>query len=280
MRRIPVYKSEISLGLDNTIRSSARIAYACKLEVGEPNLSKEQIQALANFHKELSTATNEGQEDLFYLKSILATIGWNSNDDVFDRLETWKARATPEDKPFNYEHNARDIIGHITGNYVVDLQGNRVDDDSALDDVPDSFHVVTSSVLYKFWPEQDLLKRMQQIIAEIPKGEWFVSMEALFNDFDYAVVASDGSKHVIARNEKTAFLTKHLRAYGGTGDYEGNKVGRLLRNMIFSGKGLVRRPANKHSIIFDSVQAFEKASASSLEFFTTKPNPNTVPGIH
>jgi hypothetical protein len=273
--QIPVYKAEASLGLADKIRTSGRIAYASVAEVGEPNLSKEYIQSLVNFHKELAAATNEGQEDLFYLKSILATVGWNKNDDVFDRIETWKARATPEDKPFNYEHNARDIIGHITANYVMDFKGNVIDDTAPLDDVPSSFHIATSSVLYRYWPDAELLKRMQQIIAEIPEGKWFVSMEALFNDFDYAVVANDGTNHVIARDEKTAFLTKHLRAYGGDGTFEGNKVGRLLRNMIFSGKGLVRRPANEHSIIFDTVTAFEKVIASSLEFLQS---PKAVAG--
>jgi hypothetical protein len=44
-------------------------------------------------------------------------------------------------------------------------------------------------------------------------------------------------------------LTKHLRAYGGTGEYENYKVGRSLRGISFSGKGLVNKPANPRSII-------------------------------
>src|SRR5690606_32975140 len=41
----------------------------------------------------------------------------------------------------------------------------------------------------------------------------------------------------------------HLRAYGGNGVYEGYRLGRLLRNITFSGKGLVDVPANKRSHI-------------------------------
>jgi hypothetical protein len=60
---------------------------------------------------------------------------------------------------------------------------------------------------------------MDRVLAEIAKGEWFVSMECLFKGFDYALKGRDGSTRVVARNEQTAFLTKHLRAYGGTGKY-------------------------------------------------------------
>ena len=48
----------------------------------------------------------------------------------------------------------------------------------------------------------------------------FVSMECIFRGFDYAVQAPDGNKHIVARNEETAFLTRHLRSYGGTGEYQ------------------------------------------------------------
>ena len=46
---------------------------------------------------------------------------------------------------------------------------------------------------------------------------------------------------IVARNDESAFLTKHLRAYGGTGEYEGYKIGRSLRDISFSGKGLVSK---------------------------------------
>ncbi|NDG31511.1 hypothetical protein EB118_15760 [bacterium] len=97
---------------------------------------------------------------------------------------------------------------------------------------------------------------MQKIINEIEQGKWFVSMECLFAGFDYALIDQQGNPKVIARNEQSSFLTKHLRAYGGTGEYEGYKVGRSLRDISFSGKGLVSKPANPRSIILDSSRAF------------------------
>lgn len=77
-------------------------------------------------------------------------------------------------------------------------------------------------------------------------------MECYFKGFDYAMV-SEGKVEIINRNEKTAFLTKHLRCYGGSGVYQNKKISRVLRNITFSGKGLVENPANPESVILPSV---------------------------
>jgi hypothetical protein len=265
-RRIPIYKAERDAGIADVLRTTATVAYASELQISDIKLAQAKADKLKT-----AIATNEGQIDLHYLKSILATVGWNNNDDVFGKKETWVARATPEDKPFNIEHQPRQIRGHITGNYIIDYKGNTLDDNLTVDELPDNFHVVTSSVLYKFinCEDKELVQEMEKIIAEITEHKWFISMEALFDDFDYAIIDKDGANKVIARSDDSAFLTKHLRAYGGTGQYDGRKIGRLLKNIIFSGKGLVRRPANPNSIIFDNVAAFHKVVASSVKEFTT-----------
>jgi predicted Zn-dependent protease len=69
---------------------------------------------------------------------------------------------------------------------------------------------------------------------------------------------------VVARNQDTASLTKHLRQYGGTGKYNDFAIGRVLRNITFSGKGLVENPANEESIIFNNVESFDGSSAKSV----------------
>ncbi|NBP87745.1 MAG: DUF11 domain-containing protein [Planctomycetia bacterium] len=58
------------------------------------------------------------------------------NDDIFLADEMWAARKTPKDKQFNYMHNEKDIIGHITGNYVVDFNGELIPDDADPSDLP------------------------------------------------------------------------------------------------------------------------------------------------
>jgi hypothetical protein len=127
---------------------------------------------------------------------------------------------------------------------------------------------------------------MERTVAEIKRGEWFVSMECFFRGFDYGLEYPDGVQRVVARNEETAWLTKHLLQYGGDGVYVDEKTGaevklsRVLRNITFSGKGLVRKPANDESVIlnsFASVEVFNPASISS-EYLTAghKPSSNEL----
>ena len=207
--------------------------------------------------------SNLNQVDLYYLNSVLVSTGWNKNDDVFDITETWAARNTPEDKQFNFMHDESDIIGHITANVVTDFEGNIISNEQ--DTVPESFNIVTSAVLYNSWSDPELQERMEKLIAEIEDGKWFVSMECLFNNFDYAVVSPEGGNQIIQRDEASAFLTKHLRAYGGSGEYEGYKVGRMLRNISFSGKGLVNNPANPRSVILpNTTDPFQNSKATLI----------------
>ena len=55
-------------------------------------------------------------------------------------------------------------------------------------------------------------------------------------------------------------MTKFLRAYGGEGEHENYKIGRVLRQITFSGKGFVDRPANPDSIIFNENLFSEETS--------------------
>jgi hypothetical protein len=76
-------------------------------------------------------------------------------------------------------------------------------------------------------------------------------MECFFKGFDYGLINKQtGEYKVLARNNDTAYLTKHLRSYGGLGEYDNYKIGRVLRNITFSGKGFVDKPANPDSVIF------------------------------
>jgi hypothetical protein len=244
MGDIAIYRAEQELGLTDLIRSTARVAFA--------GLAMPDHQRPLPARLSYALATNIGQMDLYYLKSVLVSTGINKNDDFFENVETWLARATPEDKPFNYEHDQDDIIGHITDCRVVGADGKEISDDTPVDGLPSKFHILTAAVLYRQCGATERQQRTDRIIAELPQNKWFVSMEALFRGFDYVLVPQGGGvsqARVVARNEQTAFLTKYLRAYGGTGVYKDCRVGRVLRNITFAGKGLVRNPANPESVI-------------------------------
>lgn len=247
-----IYKTEINDGLEDAIKASS---VACVSQAIEFSPSEEYLIKLAK-------ASTYDQIDLFHLQSILVSTGWNKNDDVFDPAEMWAARKTPEDKPFNFMHNEKDIIGHITANSVVDFEGNEIEEE--IDQVPSSFNILTNAVIYRSWSDSEQKQRIEQLIAEIKDNKWFVSMECLFPNFDYALLDEDGNTKIIQRNEASAFLTKHLRAYGGRGEYENYKVGRLLRDLAFSGKGLVSKPANPRSIILDGNKPFDQSKSEIL----------------
>lgn len=255
--KINIFEQEIIDGIapqisNNSIycQSIAKTSQAMFPEL--ESLTDEELEKIGS-----SMAGKKGQFDLYNLESVLVSTGWNKNDDVFDKEELWLARETPEDKPFNFMHDERDIIGHITGNRVVDKSGREI---LSQDDLPQDFDILTTAVIYKEWSDLEQRSRMSKIISEIEEGKWFVSMECLFPAFDYAMISPDGEKSVLERNEASAFLTKHLRAYGGEGKYNNYKVGRMLRNLSFSGKGLVSNPANPESLILSNESFSESKS--------------------
>lgn len=249
-----IYKAERDAGLDKILADplQASVSFLSKIQVVEDEDQKNRFNNLSS-----TVAKAHDQFDLFYIDAILASIGWNKNDDVFLRDETWAARHTPVDKPFNLEHVPDKIIGHITASYGIDSDGNKLDDNYSIDELPESYDILISNVIYRHLKKKkEVSEAAAQLIDEIKNGEWFVSMEALFTDFDYAVIHANKTQEIIARNQDTAFLTKHLRMYQGSGSYNNMRVGRAVKNITFSGNGLTKNPANENSIIFANVIPF------------------------
>lgn len=251
-----IYRQELIDGLKDRILGSTSVAFATRLESNTNSSLNELIQkAFAN--------KLDSKQGLYPTKSILVSTVWNLNDDVFDKAEVWLAKSTPEDKPTNLDHDEKKIVGHITGNWPITEDGKPIPADTTVDELPDIYHIVNSAVIYTLWQDKDLADRTKALIDEIENDKKYVSMECVFSGFDYAVVAPDGKHYVVARSSENAFLTKHLRAYGGDGTYQGCKLGRLLRNITFSGKGYVDKPANPDSIIL---------KAQDFSFSTAKQN--------
>lgn len=238
-----VYEHEAKAGLTDQIQKNTSVAFTCDINTDSIFKERDVEKTIAKI------SGNPNQVDLFYIDSILVSTNWNGNDDVFLKEEVWPARTTAVDKPFNYLHNEKDIIGHITSAAVLGIDGSEIDINLSVEEAPEIFDIVVGSVIYKRWDDPSLQQRMNEIIKSIENGQKFVSMEAIFRNFDYSAVSEQGEQFIIERNKDTSFLTGHLRAYGGDGIYNGNRLGRVLRNITFSGKGLVDVPANKRSRI-------------------------------
>jgi hypothetical protein len=249
-----VYDQEIKDGVSDLVDNSIAVCYASLIEPAT-NATKHK-----NFSVNKSIASIN-DSDLYYVQSILVSTSWNKNDDIFDKKEVWLAKDTPEDKPTNLDHNEEIIIGHITSNYPITEDGILIDIATPTDNLPEKFHILTGAVIYKGFTNPDLRNRAEKLIAEIESGIKYVSMECYFKNFDYGLVnKSTGEYSVLPRNNETAFLTKHLRSYGGLGEHENYKIGRVLRHITFSGKGYVDKPANPDSIIFNTTPIIQEKS--------------------
>ena len=135
------------------------------------------------------------------------------------------------------------------------------------------FHLVNGAVIYTNWRDEALKERTNNLIKAIEANKKFVSMECLFTDFSYAVYTPDGKTNIIVRDESTAWMTKHLRAYGGSGIHNGYEICRYLLNITFSGKGYVDKPANPNSIILNNnVLNLSTASMEKPSELQEKPN--------
>lgn len=181
----------------------------------------------------------EEQQDLTKLIAVLVSTGINRNDDVFIGAELLPVRATGAHKPVTYEHDPNQIIGHMIRTYATEKDGTIVPDD--MTPTEPRFDITAEAVLYSFlFPELvDDIKRKASM------KNLFVSVEVWFKDYDYLV----GTQRV-KRNQMTASELEHrLRINGGAGEYEGKRIGRILKNMIIGGIGVVEDPANLESVI-------------------------------
>lgn len=259
-----IFEHEIQDGLAEKLKSCASITYASIVEPSHnTNHNVKHIKSLASLN----------DTDLYYVQSILVTSNWNKNDDIFDKEEVWAAKNTPEDKPTNLNHDERIIVGHITSNWPITDDGVLIDPNTPVENLPEKFHILTGSVVYKGFSSADLLERTSALISEIESGTKYVSMECFFKGFDYGLLnKSTGQFKILNRNSETAFLTKHLRAYGGLGEHDNYKIGRVLRNITFSGKGFVDKPANPDSIIFTKNDFIKDSVAGNIENFSDLSN--------
>lgn len=239
-----IFNQEIKDGLEDKLTKATASIFSCPLQkIDKP--SDGTLKSIASL--------GEGRNfDLYYLQSILASVGPNKNDDVFLPEEIWAARYTPVHKQLNYMHNEKDIIGVITDSILLDSQGAHISGEDCVGLIKD---IATQAVIWTHWEDQVMTDKVDKIIASIEENKLFVSMEALFKKFDYMIVKGERGEQIdiIERTEATSFLTKYLKSFGGDGLYENNRIYRVLRDFTFSGKGIVSDPANPRSIIDESL---------------------------
>jgi hypothetical protein len=207
-------------------------------------------------------------DDVTTLSSILVSDIWNANDDVFTSEEILSRYSTAKFKPINWMHKGsedteNENIGVMLETTLVEGDVPEVNiikaEDASCSDpraCSGKIHVKQDGIIWSgYFPTY-----AQKIKKGIQDGKLFVSMECFFEDFGYALRKNEDSEIVfLDRTDANSKISKDLIAFGGKGttQYKGQKyqVGRWLKNITFSGQGVVYEPANKknnkiYSIIF------------------------------
>ena len=194
------------------------------------------------------------QKDLQYVLAILVSSGMNLNGAVFMPSELIAAKDTMLDKPLDVEHLEGYIVGHIydrafmlKDRSVIDpiellvSKGNKVDSED--------IDIAVAMSLYKY--------RFPDIAQEVLDGKYKVSMECYYKDFDIKVgdiiISKDEAKKLgISFDGEGSFIGSSVKLVDGKKELGYSKIGRVFRDIMFSGCGLVEFPANEESVILEA----------------------------
>lgn len=214
-----------------------------------------EVAALSQVAEALKLPAEEDrQPDLQYLTAIFVSSGQNKNGAVFLGSEMIKARGTVASKAVDIEHEEQTVIGQITGSVFLNRDRTVLDVDAvARKEIAEQdeleMDIGISAIIHK--------ARFPMIANEISEGQWMVSMEAYYRDYDIKV-----GNMIIPKDEaeakgldKLVGSVVHLK--DGEKEMGFHLVGRVLRDILFAGVGIVKNPANPRSIIMEAAAVDE-----------------------
>ena len=203
----------------------------------------------------------EKQKDLLYFKAVFVSSGTNKNAVTFLPSELIKARNSIAQKAVDLEHKENEVVGHIYSYSFLTTEGTEIPLDSLsldksiagnIDETP--MDIVVAGVIYK--------ARFPELAQEVNDKKWFISMEAYFETFDLkvgSIILPLESAKSLGLSENSVGKTVKAKFSKSDREYHRCLVSRVLRNIIFSGSGIVKEPANPNSLFI------ETASDSILE---------------
>lgn len=247
--------------------------------MGKLKFNKKQYKETvnANINLELSSLTeeeqalvsipdaSERQQDLLYLTAVLVSSGTNKNGAVFLGSELAKAKGTIKHKAVDIEHDERSIIGQITGSGYIDsnLNSFQVPDlieESEVKKYDDmDMDILISAIIHAY--------RFPDLSDEILKGEWKVSMECFYTDYDIKIGDFIIPREIAETKGLTDKVGKVVRLTDSNKEVGFFMVGRVLRNITFSGVGIVKNPANDKSIILEAASVKEYIQSKEEDAF-------------
>lgn len=203
-----------------------------------------------SFAKENEYAINfEANADLMPVVFNLAVVNeFNKNDDGIDSASANEVVSLFKHKPFNIEHEKKEIVGHIIDAYFSESEKPSLDkeDQSKFLSKTDPYYITAVAVVYKHvFP--DLCKKITECSDENSDcyKEISTSWEIGFNKFKVAKGGPSMKECEILENEAAYKQKKNLKAFGGTGYSDsGEKIYRMFAGKILPlGGALTLNPA-------------------------------------
>lgn len=237
-----------------TVEQENKITLYASIEVDESisQQAKEKAAVLA--------FPDEKQNDLQYIRSILVSAGTNKNGAHFMASEMLNAHNTVVNKAIDIEHDEERVIGHIYECAFLHKDGEQFDPSQVLAEAAENgsnlddldIDIVVAGVIHKM--------RFPELADEISDGDWKVSMECYFKDFDIKI-----GDTIITRQEAqmlgydpNELVGNFVKITANNKELGVHTAARVLRGITFSGMGIVKNPANPHSIILETADVKEQ----------------------
>jgi hypothetical protein len=194
--------------------------------------------------------------DMLFFSGIFVSSGENLNKAFFLPSELVKSHTTINNKALDIEHDETQIVGHIYSSAFVDHHGNKLNIDTLQDMKQDELEkmdmdVMIAGIIYK--------SRFPELAKEIKDNKWKLSMETYFQDYDVKI-----GDLILSKKEAEALglasdnvLGRVARVLQKGKEIAKGEVARVLRNLLFSGCGLVKNPANPRSVILETAKKKE-----------------------
>ena len=175
---------------------------------------------------------------------------FNKNGDGIDSETAVAIKDYFIHKPTNIEHQRDKVVGHIVGASFSSYGDNQIIDDAAIVSFAGNggpFNIALSAVIYK-GVNPDFAALVEKSTDK--DSEFYqkvsASWEIGFNDYDLALGSKDlKDAEIIEDEELKESLSKHLKAYGGSGKTDdGVEIYRLIKGDIYPiGIGFTANPA-------------------------------------
>jgi hypothetical protein len=233
-----------------------------------------KVKVTAPLHTEVATLASVAdilslpeesarQPDLQYMTAIFVSSGMNKNGAVFMGSELIKARKSIDSKAVDIEHMEQSIIGQITGSAFLKRDRSMIDAEVAassmsveeMDEL--EMDIGITAIIHK--------SRFPEIAKEIEEGQWMVSMEAYYRDYDIKVGDSIIPREKAEELGFDKLVGTVVELKDGEKEMGFHLVGRVLRDILFAGVGIVQNPANPRSIIMEAAAINEYVAKESKD---------------